>query len=157
MLTVEEFSAGDLNTMKPISLLRPIAQHEQEVLVAGSDERPIAVLLHEAHLYTSFEAASTSQWTGLILPKLKIELDETSAFDARYEYAPLGAVVRKGSELVMCTKSENFRGTANTPLITGLSSIGDSQVGFKRWQLVLGDGDRKRVMRSFDVTKAVQR
>lgn len=157
MLTVDEFSAGELSTMNPISLLRPIASHDQEVLVAGSHEVPIAVILHEENIYEWFKVEESSDWSGLIIPNLTIELDETSAFDARYEDPPFGAAVRKGSELAICVKRQKIRGIPSIPLVSGLSSVGDSQVGFRRWQLVLGEGDRKRIMRSFDVAKPVLR
>lgn len=156
MLTIDEFSAGDLSTMKPVSLLRPIASHDREVLVAGSDDNPIAVILHDEYAYQWFEAAGSSDWTGLIIPNLRIELDETSAFDARYERPPLGAAMRKASELVICTKQQNGLGTAHIALINDLPSIGEHRVAFSRWHLVLGDHIEKRVIRKFDLTPTPQ-
>lgn len=152
MLTVDEFSAGDLSTAKPISLLRPTASHDREVLVAGSDDKPIAIILHDEYAYQWFQAAGSSDWTGLIIPNLRIELDETSAFDARYERPPLGAAMRKGSELAICTKQQNGMGMAHISLIGGLHSLGDHKVGFTRWQLVLGEDTMKRIIRKFDLT-----
>lgn len=152
MLTIDEFSAGDLSTMKPVSLLRPISSHDREVLVAGSDDMPIAVILHDEYAYRWFETSGSSDWTGLIIPNLRIELEETSAFDARHERPSLGCAVRRGSELAICTRQQDGTGIAYIPLIAGLPSLGEYKVGFARWQLVLGEGERKRIIRKFDLT-----
>lgn len=152
MLTTNEFSAGELRTARPISLLRPVVGHEREVLVAGTSHKAIAVILDNEHSYDWFEAAQSQNWTGLIIPNLRIELDEASAFDTRFERSPLGAAVRKGSELVICVKDRRH-GSANVTLELGLPQIEDYAVGFKRWQLVLGEGVAKRVIRKFDLVK----
>lgn len=80
------------------------------------------------------------------------EVDETSAFDAHYEVVPLGSAMRKGSELAICTKQQKGPGMAYITLIGDLPSIGEHKVGFTRWQLVLGEGSRKRIIRKFDLT-----
>ena len=152
MLTTHEFSAGELNTARPISLLRPIAEHEREVLVVGTSDKPIAVILQDEYSYDWFETEKGENWTGLIIPNLRVEVDENSAFDARFERSPLGVAVRKGAELSICAKAQNSRGLAHITIEDGLPSLGEHKVGFKRWQLVLGEGREKRVIRTFDLT-----
>lgn len=43
--------------------------------------------------------------------------------------------------------------SAQVPLETGLRLIADCRIGFNRWQLALGEGVAKRVIRKFDLTK----
>lgn len=152
MLTVNEFSAGELTTSKPISLLRPIANHEREVLIAGSSETPIAVILQGVHAYQWFETANSSDWTGLIIPNLSVEVDDSSAFNLNYENGALGTAVRKGTELSISVKGQGRSGCSYVTLVTDLPSIGGYKVGFRRWQLVLGERSQKRIIREFDVT-----
>ncbi len=153
MLTVGEFSAGELSTAKPLALLCPIADHDREVLIAGSDDKPIAIILDDEFAFRWFETAGSSEWTGLIIPNLSVEVDETSAFDTRYERCPMGAALRRGCELTICVKGQNGIGAFYIPLVGDLPSLGEHAVGFKRWHLVLGEDRRKRIIRKFEPTQ----
>lgn len=156
MLKVNEFSAGELNTAKPLSLLRPIVNHEQEALVAGSNETPVAVILQDEYAYQWFETASSSDWTGLIIPNLSVEVDETSAFNLNFDRSPLGAAVRTKTELAICVKAPGRNGLSYVTLVNDLPSLGEHKVGFKRWQLVLGERNQKRIIRVFDLTRTAK-
>ncbi|MCD9098060.1 hypothetical protein LU699_13045 [Luteimonas fraxinea] len=150
MLTPYEFSAGAIIFARPISLVRPLVEHDPEFLIAGSVEAPVAVFLSGESIYQHLEAADGDSWAGLIIPDLRVELDDASAFDARAERDALGALVRMGAELAICVKRERGNGTEFVRLLAGLPVIGEHRVGFRRWQLVLGEGCDKRVIRTFE-------
>ena len=147
MLTVNEFSVGKLGLAKPISLLRPRDKYETEVLVVGTEDAPIAVILEGEFSFQWFSSVGNSSWTGIIIPELHIELDETSAFGGP---CPIGAAIRHGTELGICAKRERHGGTTYVPMLTDLPALEDQKVGFTRWQLVLGSGLEKRIIRKFE-------
>ncbi len=156
MLTVNEFFAGEANTAKPISLIQPITDHEDEMLIAGNTENPIAIFLQGEHAFQWFEVAGSSNWTGLIIPNLSIEVDQTSAFNPNFQRNWIGAAVRSQTELTICVKAKGRNGTSNISVVSELPSLGDYKVGFNRWQLVLGDGSQKWVIRAFDLTQSAK-
>ena len=154
-ISLNEFSAGEIHTAKSLSLIRPLAPHDEEFLIAGSSDAPIAIFLNGSYAYRHFATAGTDGRTGLIISDLRIEVDEESAFDVRFERAPLGALIRQGTELKMCVVREHRNGTSVLSLVSGLPSIGEFQAGFRRWQLVLGDSYDKRIVRALDASSSV--
>lgn len=157
MLTPYEFTAGAITSARPISLVRPLLNHDPELLIAGSIEAPVAVFLSGEFIYQHLEAADGDSWAGLIISDLRVELDEASAFDARAWRGEVGALVRMGAELAICVKRERGSGTEFVPLLAGLPVIGEHRLGFRRWQLVLGEGRDKRAIRAFDVSRQDRR
>jgi len=134
-----------------------LLDHDPEFLIAGSNETPVAVFLSGEFIYCHFEAAGGHSWEGLIIPDLRVEVDDGSVFDARAERDALGALVRMGAELAICVKRERGNGTEFVPLLAGLPAIGQHRVGFRRWQLVLGEGEDRKVIRAFDMSQPDQR
>ncbi|MBS1939670.1 MAG: hypothetical protein JST38_02180 [Bacteroidetes bacterium] len=153
MLTPNEFTAGHISMAQPISLLRPIAAHERECLIAGSRDRPALIILQGEYAYQWFDVAGSSDcWTGLIIPNLRVELDETSAFEVHTARNPLGSLVRRGTELSICAQIKPGMASGYIKLVEGLPALGEYKVGFLRWQLVLGERSEKRIIRAFDLT-----
>jgi hypothetical protein len=150
MLTVNEFSVGNIGAIKPISLVLPRDEQETEMLIVGTLETPIAMILDGAHSFKWFESTGNTHWTGLIIPNLRVELDEKSASAGPMA---LGAAMRQGSELAICGKRDGSNGTTFVSMLSGLPLL-DHKVGFSRWQLVIGEGLEKRVIRKFDVSPA---
>lgn len=150
MFRLNEFSAGELRSARPISLLLPLAEHDREFLIAGTQEVPVGIFLGGEYLFRHFETANSDSWNGLIVPNLTIEVDEESAFDARFKRATIGSVVRKGVVLEICVMQERGGRTDFVTLMSGLPLIDGHQAGFNRWQLVLGEGRNKRVVRAMD-------
>lgn len=153
MLSTTEFSAGHISTAQPISLLRPISDHERECLIAGPRDKPALVILQGEYAYQWFDIADGSDaWTGLIIPNLRVELDATSVFEVGSGRNPVGSVVRKGTELSLCAHAKSGMGISHIKLVEGLPALGEHKVGFSRWQLVLGERSEKRILRTFDLT-----
>jgi hypothetical protein len=150
MLSLNEFSAGELRSARPIALLLPLAEHDEEFLIAGTQEVPVGIFLGGEHLFRHFETSTSDNWTGLVVPNLTIEVDEESAFDARFKRATVGSVVRKGGVLEICVVQERGGRTGFVSVVSGLPLIDGHQAGFNRWQLVLGEGRNKRVIRAMD-------
>jgi hypothetical protein len=153
MLSLSEFSAGELRSASPVSLMLPLAEHDGEFLIAGSKDAPVAIFLRGEYAFRHFESASSEDWTGLIIPNVAIEVDEGSAFNAPSDRPTPGDVVRRGAELAMCVMRDRGNGTNLIALASDLPAIGEMQVGFRRWQVVLGEGRLKRVIREFDSSK----
>lgn len=151
MLSPNEFFAGQLQIAKPISLFLDLDDHSS-ILVGGSADQPVGIFL-DGEVAHDYLLTKEKDWTGLVIPDLQIELDETSVYDARTERV-LGAAVRTEKDLSICVKRQRQNGVTFIPLVPGLPSVGELRVGFRRWSLMLGQGRDKRIMRCFDVSGA---
>jgi len=157
MLTANEFLGGPISLAKPISLLRTLDTRADEFLIAGPDNAPEAIMLEGGNAFEHFAASGNDYWSGLILTGLCVEVDENSAFDARFQRSPFGALVRLDTSLAICAKAQGYRVLEYIPLVEGLSPVGETLLGFHRWQLVLGQDPCKRIIKSIDLTPAQQK
>lgn len=152
MLTTSDFSAGSLSTAKPLSMLLPRVTHEQCALIAGPQSDPVAVALDSSGAFRHFKCLTNTSWEGLIVSGLRVEVDEGSVFNPAYEHAKPGSVIRRAGELVLRVASNTFEDrNFFVALESDLPALLDgAEVGFRRWQLVLGTGIEKRVLRVID-------
>lgn len=121
---------------------------------AGS---PIAICLDGDHRFWSLPCTGNTAWKGIIVPNVRIELDETTLFDSEERYPPLGAMVRRGTELTIVAKGDRDRhlGNAHFAMIVGLSpSREDMAAGFSRWNVVLPRGEERLVLKKIDIMAA---
>lgn len=146
MLSPEEFLVGVLGHAVPLSLVLPRNEHEQVFLVGQSEGSPAAVCLSPKYQFESFPSTDNQSWKGIIIPKVRIEVDEESVFDADAG-APLGTVIRTGEHLVLRSRGENSVGRRRNVLLHGgLGSGSEYSAGFFKWQIVVGEGMGKRVL-----------
>lgn len=157
MLTPEEFTVGTFASAPVGSLILPRNKHEATAVVGLLDEAPTAVLLGDRFQFHYFPTAGSENWSGLIIPNVSVEVDESTAFDPAYGNSSLGTLVRAASQLSICAKTEGSFGRHGTvPLVSNLPTTYEGGVGFTKWQVVLGIGPDKRVLLKIDVQTADQ-
>lgn len=144
MLASDEFAVGPFASAAPLSLVLPRTQYEVVALIGTIKGTPAAVLLTGQHAFHCFPTTDSHSWKGLIVPKVRIEVDEASLFDP--DYGSLGAVIRQETVLVIRAKTENsFGQTTPVTLHSGLPAC-ELKAGFSQWQVVIGEGLDKRVL-----------
>lgn len=147
MLSPNEFTIGKIEDAKPLSLILPTSKYEETMLVGQSNKAAVAVFLTGHHKALFIESEGNKSWGGLIIPDVRIEIDETSCVDAYNTDAPFLSVTRIDTRLVVAGKSEGSFGRST--LITlhdNLTSAGEYQAAFTKWQVVVGEGQNTRVV-----------
>ncbi|MBB4232184.1 hypothetical protein GGD56_006079 [Rhizobium mongolense] len=145
MLSAHEFTVGAFKDASPTSLILPRTEHEQTVLIGHIENKPAAVLLSGQFANEYFLTAESENWHGLLIPNVRIEVDETSCFDP-FLGNQIGAIVRGGTRLSIRAKADRSMSAAYVTLQDSLPPTGDYRAGFSRWQVVLGEGFSKRVL-----------
>ena len=155
MLAPLEFSVGAICEARGLTLVLPRTKHEETILVTTVGERPVAIFVNEQHQFEGFECGTADNWKGLLVHGIAVEVDEASAFDSEQLYVPYGAVVRAGDRLSLAVRIQDSHSIYRQhliPIVAGLPPCRDGvSVGFRKWQLVLGTGDNRRVLKNFDV------
>ncbi|WP_097143304.1 hypothetical protein [Rhizobium subbaraonis] len=147
MLSPDEFTVGTLADAAPLSLILPRTPYEETVLIGRVEQGPAAVFLSGQFAFHFFESSGNTSWKGLIVPNVRIEVDEASLFEPSSGGAILGSVARMDTRLVVRAKRErSFDGGAAVTLHEGLTDAGDFRAGFSRWQIAIGNGQEKRVL-----------
>jgi len=155
MLAPEEFTVGTFASAPAGSLILPRNKHEATAIVGLLDDAPTAVLLGNRFPFHYFPTAGSETWSGMIIPKVRVEVDESTAFDPAYGGSPLGTVVRAAAELsIYGTTERSFGRHVAVSLVSNLPATPDGSVGFSRWQVVLGAGTEKRILFKIDVPTA---
>lgn len=153
MLAVDEFIPGTLSNAEPLTLVLPRDQHESVVLVVSGEGTKTAVVLDADSQFTSFDCADNTAWAGLMIPRVRIELDEASVFLPHRRGEPLGAMIRWGATLTIVCKGDWASQRSHVVVADGLlPAEQDQQAGFLRWQVVLGEGAEKRVLHQMVVS-----
>ncbi|MGY3146379.1 hypothetical protein ACVWYQ_003378 [Bradyrhizobium sp. USDA 3397] len=157
MLSPDEFSVGCLADASGLSLVLPRTKYERGCLVTSAQGSPIAICLDGDHRFWSLPCTNNTAWKGVIIPNVRIELDENTLFDAEDRYPALGVMVRRESELTIVAKGErgSFHGNVHFPVMTGLPPSRENMAaGFSRWNVVLWRGEEKQVLAKVDITVA---
>lgn len=145
MLSASEFGVGAFKDASPLSIILPRGVREETVLIGSVGNARAAVFLSGRFTHAYFLTAESDNWHGLIVPDVRIEVDENSVFDSGLG-SQLGAIIRADTTLSIRAKAERSAASSSVTLQTGLPSIGDYRAGFSRWQVVLGKGLSKRVL-----------
>lgn len=155
MLKATEFAVGHLGDASPLSLMLPRTKYEEVILVGNVEGIATAVILSGQHQFLCFAGAGNTNWKGLIIPNVHIEVDETSLFDPDASGTPPGSIVRRDTRLTIHAREERpfGSGTAVT-LQDSLPSAERLRAGFTQWQIVVGEGTSKRVLWSTDLVPA---
>ncbi|EJT04932.1 hypothetical protein [Rhizobium sp. CCGE 510] len=147
MLSLDEFTVGTLADAKPLSLMLPHGQYDEPVLVGHIDAAPMALFLSGQIAFRYFPSADNDDWRGLIIPNVRVEVDETSLLNPARVDVPQGSVVRQDTRLVVEAKPErSLGGSASITLSESLKDVGKLSIGFGNWQVVIGEGNAKRVL-----------
>jgi hypothetical protein len=91
---------------------------------------------------------------GLVIHDIEYDVDVTSRFNAVDAHAPSGSLILEGGELFLACELLGDRyqsGTEQVPLGKHYSSAGGTEAcGFLRWSITLPDGNKRKVIHSFE-------
>lgn len=147
MLSPDEFTVGALGSAQPLSLVLPRTKYEETILIGHIDQAPTAVFLSKRHAFKYFRSAENKSWKGLIVPDVRVEVDETSIFDPQASSHTLGVVIRTDTQLAIWAKSEDiYDSPVLVTLHDGLTPTVKHEAGFSGWQIVIGKGPDKRIL-----------
>lgn len=148
MLEAHEFTVGYLKDAKPLTLVLSRGNaHGAPFLVGTSKGETVAVFLSGDYQYQAFKTAGNNSWEGILVPDVRIEVDEKSVFDPNMHPAVFGAVICEGSGLILNARDGDWRGMAwPIGLVEGVEGAARVSVGFSQWNIVLGAGNEKRVL-----------
>lgn len=158
MIDPSECFAGPISAAHGLTLVLPRTQYERACLIVPKEEKPVCICLEQfsnVGPFFAFECDDNDNWRGLLIPDIRIELDETSLHDADGRYAPRGSMARTQGELTLAVEFEGqfHARTASVTILDGLPPSSPHQTAcFLKWQVVLGNGDNKRVLWKVDVT-----
>ncbi len=153
MLSLSEFTVGSIGQATPLTLVLPRSRYEDTFLIGHGSNAPAALFLSGDHQFKWFESAGNESREGLLIPNVRIEVDETSVFHPSELRPEFGTIVRKGTQLV--AHATNATRSLSRPesfvLEDGLPSTSNVEVSFLRWQIVLGSGREKRVLNNVSI------
>lgn len=158
MLDPSECLVSHIGAANQMTLVLPRSRYEHRCLIVMCDGKPFAVCLDDVNQLGRFRAFQCDQndaWNGLHIPGVRIELDETSLYDVDGYHVPLGSMVRSDDKLEIRVNMDGPRYATCAPLILldGLPpSAPHISACFMKWQVVLGEGDDKRVLLQIDST-----
>jgi hypothetical protein len=151
MLSPEEFIAGKFESALFGSLILPFDDSEFAALIGVLKDEPTAIFLNTQFKFYFDAIVDLTNRVGLIIPNVRIEVDETSCFNTAYS-RPLGTAVRTSDQLgIFCKRERNIGRHEIVTVVTGLQPMGEVSVGFAKWQIVLGLGLEKRTILKFDL------
>ena len=148
MLSATEFTVGAFGNAGPLSLILPRSKYDETALIGWTEKGPTAIFLSGQHLFTCFESAGNRNWRGLIVPDVRIEVDETSWSDE----GGLGVAIRSDTRLAIVGKNDRGFGAVLVTVQADLPPTHNEQAAFSRWQVVLGSDNAKRVLTKMEVT-----
>jgi hypothetical protein len=151
MLRANEFVVGTLENAEPLSLMLPQSKYGRTFLIGRIEEAPGAVLLDTRNEFVAFPCAGAGNWRGLLIPHIRIEIDQASMFEPDFRLAP-GALMRLDTRLIVGAKSDRHIGLGTQVVLeSGLAPTHEgSSAAFSRWSIVIGKGQDRRVLRSVD-------
>lgn len=158
MLTPSECFAGPISAAKDMTLVQPRTRHEHRCLIVASDGEPFAVCLDDLAQrgrFRAFQCKENDAWKGLHIPGVRIELDESSLFDAERHDTPLGSMVRSDDRLAIQVLLDGRFDSSSRSLtiLDGLPPCAPHlSACFLKWQIVIGNGDDKRVLLEVDAS-----
>ncbi|MCG8448335.1 MAG: hypothetical protein MI725_01990 [Pirellulales bacterium] len=148
MLRPDEFTCGSIAEAVPPSLVLPRTKYEHALLIGELDGRVNAVFLDANFEYFAIEEGS--DWAGLIVGNINLEVDESALFDPNDGTGSVGALLRRGEELCLLASSARRRPDPVT-LLGGLPRLPPNErVGFYKWQITLGEGLDRRLLKPVD-------
>lgn len=117
-------------------------------LVVGTPEDPKVIFLDGQYRFQSFNRESATNWSGLAIEGITIEVDLSSAIDMSGLGRSAGTMIRRGTILTIAAMTDDaFRHIIEIPVQTGLSDSSEGQsVAFTKWQASIQIGEERYVV-----------
>ena len=115
--------------------------------MAGAGEEVYACFIGDdpTHRFEAFRLSLASNWKGLAVEAVEIEVDLASAQSLDGNYLTAGSVVRNGTDLHLIARVKEgggFRELRRIPIARNFPSADDGEgVAFLRWRAVIRDND----------------
>lgn len=128
------------------------------MLVAGLGEQKVAIFLGDEHRFHAFECATNDHFEGALIPGVALEVDPDSLFNPadRGGLFP-GILIRQGTVLNIAAyirDDHGFERLQRVAVLAGLPECAEREAAaFRRWQIILGEGDEKRVLHKVELAK----
>jgi hypothetical protein len=154
-LLANEIWVGGISSVSELALVLPRRKQEETLLISQEGDASWTTFLdHGRYQYHSFQISGEGGGRkGLIVPGIRIELDQASIFDPNRELK-LGSMIRdkdKLSILAQVQGAHGFNDEQKVQIVGGLPICdGEESAGYKKWRVVLGGGDRQRVIWQVD-------
>lgn len=151
MLRASEFVMGTLEDAEPMSLMLPQSKYGGTFLTGRIENQTGAILLDRGQEFVAFACAGAAAWRGILIPNVRIEIDETSFFEPDFRLMP-GALMRLDTRLIVGGKNDRNLGLGTQVVLeSGLPPTRDgNSAAFSRWSIVIGEGQDKRVLQNID-------
>lgn len=148
MLTPSEFSVGTIGDAIPLTLILPRHEHESVALIgrAIQNRNPAIFFLDDRNKFRWFECADNEHWSGIQIPNVQIEVDETSVFDPEHKWPKPGCVVRHTTQLVAIPDLSFHSRVVEAVVLVEDLTPSSKKAAFTRWQISLGQGSSKRIL-----------
>lgn len=155
MLNPREFSCGSLWDAEHLSIMIPRSTYEKSFIVGRIGGIKVACHLDDGESFSCCKIDQYDSNYGLIIPNIYIEVDQNSAFDPKNDQYPLGSIIRSETQLSIIAADGHPR--IHRKLVTlqdNLPALPQvNRVGFASWQIVLGIGPDKRIIKVFNLIK----
>lgn len=92
MLSPPELGLGYIGAATSLTLVLPVDRYDYCFLVATAGEEPTAIFLDERYQFQAFGCLGNTSYKGLLIPDVRIEVDETLIFDAAGRWAVPGMI-----------------------------------------------------------------
>jgi hypothetical protein len=154
--TPNEIWVGAISSLSEVALVLPRSSYEDTLLVTKEGDSCWATFLNpSSYQYHSFEIlGDESDRKGLIVPDIKIELDQSSICDNSNNFK-MGSMIRESDKLSIVTRSSRPYGSSYGRRIQILNNLKNcderESAGYKKWRVILGEGERKRVLWDVDL------
>lgn len=150
MISISQAFAGSLQDAPPMSFFVATSLGGLEMLVIGTPDDRSAIVLSGEDPFVAYEYGF-SDWEGLIIKNVALELDLTGVFASRSGHAPAGCIILVGEQAKI--RLVGTHGMMRTIPIDSAKQSQQTHVGvaFPRWQITLGQGDQKQVLKTIDV------
>ena len=153
MLSAHEFKVDTIGNATPLTLVMPRYHGEEAILITHSAKGPAAFFLTGGNRFRWFESTGNNAWRGLLVPNVRIEVDETSVISPDYSVPGPGCITREKDGLFVVARGEGIRVVDSLVIQTGLATCG-AAAGFSRWSIVLGEDHKRRVLHDINAGAA---
>lgn len=109
MLSPNEFSVGHIAAATGLTLVLPVDRYDRMFLVTTAHSEPKAILLDERDQFEAFSCQDNTSYRGILIPDVRIEVDETRVHDIARNWAVPGMVVRRDGGLFVSTRAPLWR------------------------------------------------
>ncbi|MEA3537017.1 hypothetical protein [Rhizobium sp. CC-YZS058] len=150
MLALKEFFPGTLADAAPVSLILPRSAKDVCGVVASSGEVPFFVILDGDHRFQAFPCKDNKSYKGLIVPAVTVSVDETSIAPFDPWNTPRGSVVCTEGAVGIAAGMAGALSQGMIVATLGVLPNSPVEAAFTRWQIGIGVGLERRVLKSVD-------